>query len=135
MLAAIVGGAALLIVVVGVFVMINRNAADSRAFTPLPDPATAGSNTASSSAASGGSTTAGANSGTSGTSAAATGAGATKPNAGGGILFSDALDAVATGRLATGLPEMIKVPRLPGCDTLTKKNAGWKSNNSVSGNV
>jgi hypothetical protein len=80
--------------------MINRNAADSRAFTPLPDPATAGLNTAQSSTTTGGSTTAGANSGTGGTSAASTGASATKPNASGGILFSDALDAVATGRLA-----------------------------------
>jgi hypothetical protein len=95
---AIVGVAALLIVAVGIFVMINRNSADSRAFTPLPDPATSGSTTAASSTSGSGSNTGGANSGTSGTTAATTGGAAAKPS--GGILFSDALDAVATGRLA-----------------------------------
>ena len=99
-LAAIVGVAALLIVVVGIVVMINRNSADSRAFAPLPDPATSGSTTAAGSNTTASSTTAGANSGTSGTSGTTTGANATKPSAGGRILFSDALDAVATGRLA-----------------------------------
>src|SRR5205814_860655 len=66
LLAAMVGSAALLIVAIGIFVMINRNATDSRAFAPLPDPATAGSTSAS------GSTTAGANAATGGATAAAT---------------------------------------------------------------
>jgi hypothetical protein len=86
-LAAIVGVVVLVIVAVGIFAMTNRNSrGDSLALAPLADPATSGS------------TTTGATSSTSGTTAATTGASAAKP--GGSILFSDALDAVATGRLA-----------------------------------
>jgi len=78
-LAAIVGVAALLIVAVGIFVMTTRNTGDTPAFGRLPDPATSGSTT-----------TTGPISGTKDNPAAP---------ASGGILFSDALDAVTTGRL------------------------------------
>ena len=103
-LAAIVGVAALLIVAVGIFIMTSRNTSD-RAFAPLPDPATAGSSTTSGSTNAAGSNTTGTNSGSSDTTAATTGGNATKPSAGGGILFSDALDDLATGRLARSSPQ------------------------------
>ena len=92
-LAAIVGVAVLVMVAVGIFAMTRSNGGDSRALLPLADPATTGSTTTSGSTTTG----AGANSGASGTTAATTGGSAAKPGA---ILFSDALDAVASGRLA-----------------------------------
>jgi hypothetical protein len=94
-LAAIVGVAALLIVAVGIFVMTTRNTGDTPAFGRLADPATSGSTT----------TAAGAINGTRADAGAPTGESAKPGAASGGILFSDALDAVATGRLARSSPQ------------------------------
>jgi serine/threonine protein kinase len=77
MLGGMVGVAALLIVAIGIFAMTNRS---TPAFAPLPDPAT------------------GPGASPIGTPPAGSGGAAAKPA--GGILFSDALDAVASGRLA-----------------------------------